>query len=336
MNLTSTLSQTGWIILGTALGFMVFAGLFLICLTAFIIFRKTLYRSPKKPRKREYSVHKFHASTEEKMAAPRKMFDEGTLWAEQFSDITDDLHIVNDNLNLYGQYINFGFDKCAVIIQGRTESLLYSYYFAEVYAKNDYNILVIDTRAHGLSDGKFVTAGVLEYRDVIKWIELVKDKYFINSFVIHGICIGAANAIYAYSEMKAKNDENSRLIKKVVLDGTYSSYFEIFSRHHKERKKPVFPFVQLIFFYLYLATGARLLKKIPLKEIANLDIPTLFIYSKEDIYCTPEKNKQLFDACSSHDKEIRIFPKGRHSHVRINQPEDYDQTIDEFLKKYQE
>ncbi|MCL2234730.1 MAG: lysophospholipase [Firmicutes bacterium] len=333
--LFSTLSQNAWIIIGSVLGFILLVGIVLIFLTAFIIFRKTLYRSPKTKRVREYSVITNMYDPDGTIQNDKiQMFEEGIEWSKQFKDKIEDVHIVNDGLNLYGQYMNLGFDKCAIVIQGRTESLLYSYYFASAYAKSGYNILVIDTRAHGLSDGKYVTAGILEYRDLIKWIKFVEEKYSIKSFVVHGICIGAANAIYAYEELKKKGGEDANLIKKIVLDGTFISYFEIFRQHHIERKKPVFPFVQLISFFLFLATGARVFKKTPLKAMPNIDIPVLFIYSKQDVYCTPEKTQQLYDACASENKELRLFPKGRHSHVRIRQPEDYDQAILDFLEKH--
>ena len=329
--LLSTFPQYAWIIIGVTLGFILLSGVFCIFLTAFIIFRKTLHRDPKQPRFREISSRKVKNSALQ--PAIQHMIDEGIIWSKQYEGKIDDLHIVNDQLNLYGQYIDLGFDKCAIIVQGRTESLLYSYYFANAYAKSGYNILVIDTRAHGLSDGKYITAGIQEHRDLVKWIKLVKEKYGMEHFVIHGICIGAAGAIYAHEALMKENNENSGLIKKLVLDGAFTSYYEIFRQHHLERKKPVFPFVHLIFFFVFMHTGARFFKFTPLKSMANIDIPTLFIFSKEDIYCTPEKTKELFDASPSKNKELRLFPKGKHSHVRINQPNEYDRVIEEFLNK---
>ena len=303
----------------------VFSGIFVIFFVAWRVFTNTMYRSPKKPRTRECS--------DESVPDHKRMFAEGIAWSERYKGITEDLHIINGRYNLYGQYVNFGYGKCAVVLQGRTESLLYSYYFAGEYAKAGHNILVIDSRAHGLSDGKFVTSGVLEYKDLIMWLELVKEKYGIEAFTVHGICMGGAGALYAYSALKK---ENKNWIKKVVFEGMYYSYYEIFRLHHIERKKPVFPFVYLVFFIAYLCTGARLFKKTPYKYIKNLDIPVLFIWSEEDFYCKKERNEALFAACPSEYKHKAYFPKGKHSHVRINQTAAYDQAIAEFLKKYNE
>ena len=307
-------------ILWSVLGLVIAGGIFMCFLVALMIFKNTLYRSGKRERSRDCVA--------DALDEQKEMFRIGTEWSAQYKDITESLHIVHDGLNLYGEYINFGYDRCAVIIQGRTESLLYSYYYAEVYAKNGYNILTIDTRAHGLSDSNFLTAGIKEHGDLIAWLELIKEKYGIKSFTTHGICIGGATSIYAYCATK-----KDMLIDKMVVDGLYTSYYEIFKNHIIERKKPVFVFVYLTFFYTFLCTGANLLKYTPFKCMKEIDAPILFIWSEQDIYCVPEKGNELFEECASKYKEKRFFPVGRHSFVRYNDSEGYDKVISEFLKK---
>jgi len=325
-------AHLGWVIGLSVAIFILLTGVSLILLTAAIVFRKTLYKKNLKPRKREFSFnapepHPPHIKDQS------KMFEEGIAWAEQHKDKIKDLHMVNDKLDLYGQYIDFGFDKCAIVLQGRTESLLYSYYFSQAYAKKGYNILVIDVRTHGLSDGKFVTAGIHESRDLIKWIKLVKEQFNIESFVVHGICIGGATGILAYDTLKKQNDPDYKLIKKLVVDGTFPTFYSIFARHHKERKKPRM-FIPIVFFYLWLCTGACMFKTTPIKAIKSVDdIPMLFMYSKEDFYVPPKNGQKLFDACPSPKKELKFFPKGRHSHVRFNNTEAYDAAIEEFLSR---
>ncbi|MCL2670948.1 MAG: alpha/beta hydrolase [Clostridiales bacterium] len=294
-------------------------GLFMILFTAWRIFVNTLYRDDKKPRSRDASPD---SSDEQK-----EMFAKGLAWAERHRDKITDLHIVNDGLNLYAQYIDLGFDKCAALIQGRTESLQYSYYYADVYAENGYNILVIDTRAHGLSDGKYITAGIQEQRDLVAWIDLIHERYGIENFTVHGICIGAATAVYAYCASREKG-----LIQKIVTDGLFISYHEIFEKHIVERNKPVFCFVHLTFFYTWLCTGARLLRETPLRRMPEIDIPILFIWSRTDFYCQPHNCEALFAACASPKKEMRLFPDGKHSHVRYCNTEEYDAAVNAFLQ----
>jgi len=66
----------------------------------------------------------------------------------------------------------------------------------------------------------------------------------------------------------------------------------------------------------------------------DMDIPILFIWSKQDTLCTKPKGEELFSACASKYKELRFFTKGRHSHVRSSQKAEYDEVIAKFLQKY--
>jgi len=310
-----------WLIVVIAVAaFFAAGGIVMLFVIPIVIFRHTMYRSPKSKRTRECT----NTKDEQQM----RMFEKGMTWAEQFKDKTEELHIVNDGLNLYGEYINFGFDKCAVILQGRTESLLYSYYFADVYAKNGYNILVVDVRAHGLSDGKYQTAGIKESDDLVLWIKLIHEKYSINDFTLHGVCVGGATAVYTYAKLK---NEGSDLVKKIVTDGMFKSYYEIFKMNFKMRGKRPFPMLYLVFFLAYIYAKARLFRETPMKYMKDIDIPILFIWSEKDIFCIKQKSEELFAACASKHKVVQFFPEGRYSHVRSSQEAEYDEAIAKFL-----
>ena len=105
-----------------------------------------------------------------------QMYKKGIQWSKDNAACKKDVHIVNDGLNLYGEYYDFGHDKVALFVPGRTDSLTYSYYYTQPYMECGYNILVIDMRAHGWSDGKYNTIGFDEHRDVIKWIEYLQKE----------------------------------------------------------------------------------------------------------------------------------------------------------------
>ena len=313
-----------WIIAGIAVAIFLAANcLIMLFLVPIVVFYNTTYRNPKKIRVRE--------CTNKKDEQQMRMFNEGVQWASRFKDKTEELSIVSDDgLKLYGEYINFGYDKCVVILPGRTESLLYSYYFADVYAKNGYNVLAVDIRAHGLSDGKFQTGGIKESDDCVLWIKLINEKYGVNDFTIHGICIGGAGAIYTYVKLKSAGSD---LVKRIVTDGVFQSYYEMYKMNFRMYKKPSFPSLQLCFFLIYAFTGTRPFKETPLKCMKDIDIPILFIWSEKDIFCLKPKCKELFEACVSERKELYFAPEGRHSHVRSTQEKEYDEAIAKFLQK---
>jgi hypothetical protein len=107
-----------WIIAGIAVAaFLAVNCLLMLILVPIAVFYNTTCRNPKKKRTRE--------CTNKKDEQQMRMFNEGVRWAGRFKDKTEELSIVSgDGLKLYGEYINFGYDKCVVILPGRTESLL--------------------------------------------------------------------------------------------------------------------------------------------------------------------------------------------------------------------
>ena len=76
-----------------------------------------------------------------------------------------------NGLKLVGEWFDYGFDKTVIILPGRRETLVYSYYYAQPYKELGINVLVIDQRAHGLSEGTYSTCGIKEADDVKLWLK---------------------------------------------------------------------------------------------------------------------------------------------------------------------
>lgn len=256
-----------------------------------------------------------------------QMFNEGIAWGDKYRAFASVEQIENDNLKLCGEYFDFGADKCAVILQGRAESLLYSYYFAEPYREMGFNILVIDTRGHGESEGYFNGCGITESRDVTAWVKHIEKKYGIHSFVLHGICIGSASVFLA-----AAKKDFPESVKALVAEGTFHSFYESFKEHLKELKKPTYPVVWQMRMICKRRFNIDVKKESPIEVADKFTLPLLLMSGKCDLYSLPEKCKTLFDKCASTTKRLVTFDKGAHSHLRINAVEKYDSTIKNFLK----
>ena len=259
-----------------------------------------------------------------------QMWNEGIAWMERNRDRITELQIENEGLKLFGQYFDFGADRCVIILPGRCESLIYSYYFAPPYEKAGFNILVIDTRCHGKSDGKYNTIGVKESGDILAWAKLMHEDFGNKEIYFHGICIGTSSGLFALS---AKN--HPRYLRGLVTEGCYVSFRETFRTHMVALKRPIFPVLQLVMMLIYRHTGTNVYKHKPITAIRKIDpeCRVLFLYGEKDIFSLPAKSRQLFAACASRDKKLVWFDKGGHSHLRINNTEKYDQAIIDFFER---
>ena len=255
-----------------------------------------------------------------------QMDGSGMDWHYANLDKKKDVHIVRDGINLYGEFYDFGSDKCAMILSGRTESLRYGYYFAQPYAKAGMSILVVDPRAHGLSDGKYNTLGFEESKDDLAWVRYLHENYGINHIVFHGICIGAAGGIFTCT-----SDECPDYIDGLVTEGMFARFGESMRNHLLKRKKLIFPILQCINFWNIFFTSHSMMRG-PLNVINQMKQPLLMLHSMEDNISPPHYAQLLYEHCGSRNKKLVWFDTGDHSMLRINHTETYDAEITEFLE----
>ena len=257
-----------------------------------------------------------------------RMFELGLEWDRQYGANKREVSITSEGYRLVGEYFDFGAKKAVIIIPGRMESLLYSYYFAEPFRKAGYNILTIDNRTHGLSEGKINSLYYREWPDLIAWSRFLHDSLGNESVVLHGICIGASGALYALASGKAPE-----YMRAMIAEGMYVSFYESLKNHMIEQKRPLYPFAWEVALLIRLISHANVVTDGPLWRIGKMTRPILMLQSEEDTFSLPEKAQLLFEKCASEEKELVYFPKGIHSRIRINNSEKYDQTIIDFLKK---
>lgn len=302
-------------VLGAAL-VTVFFILLSMVVASYCIYRATLCRTKKE---------KWGRLEEAIEPSQKDMYAEGLAWGAKNKEYMNPVHIQNKGLNLYGEYYDFGCDRCVMILSGRTESLRYGYYFAIPYSEIGFNVLVVDPRAHGESDGEFNTVGFEESTDDIAWVKFLQDEYNINTVIFHGICIGAAGGMFAITSENCPDN-----VKGIVTEGMFANFGISMKNHLIERKKPVKLTFAMIDFWMKHYTGHSM-KKGPIDVIHKLDKPLLMIHSKKDKYSTPEYAQKLFDTCPSKNKRISWHERGDHSMLRPTDTELYDSAIKSFI-----
>ena len=299
---------------------IIFLGLFLLptMVISFIIYHTLLVRNKKEKWARSASM----PEDEEYV----RLYQQAAAWGKQYAACKRDVAIENDGLHLAGEYFDFGGENAVIIIPGRMESCRYSYHYSEPYRKAGWNILAIDTRAHGDSDGKINSLGYKEYRDILAWARLLHEELGNKLVVLHGICIGSSTALFAATAADCPD-----YVAGLTVDGMYTRFYDSCKQHMILDHRPLFPFLWETMLYIRLVSGADVIWDGPYKRIRKLKKPILFIHSREDQFSLPAKAQTMFDQCPARQKTLAWFPHGGHSRVRINNPELYDQTVCKFL-----
>ncbi len=287
-----------------------------LILASYIVYIKILRRT---------SPDKWNGNPADIPESQKGMYAAGDEWHEKNVQYKKDVHIVSEGLNLYGEYYDYGARSCAIILSGRTESHVYGYFFAIPYSEAGMNVLVIDPRAHGKSDGEFNTIGFEESKDALAWAEFIHDNYGVEAIIFHGICIGSAGAIYALTNEKCPD-----YIRGMVAEGMFANFGKSMENHLRERKKPVKSICFFINIWMQHYTGHNM-KFGPIDVMPKLTKPLLMIHSRADLYSTPENAQKLYDLCPAERKAIVWFDEGAHSMLRAVHAKEYDMAIRKFL-----
>ncbi len=154
------------------------------------------------------------------------------------------------------------------------------------------NVLLVDQRAAGKSEGRVITFGVKESRDCLYWIDFAIKTFGSDiKIILTGISMGASTVIMAAENPLPKN------VIGILADCGYSSAKEMIKKTIGELKLPsrlLYPFVKLggIIFGRFNVDKAN-----PLKAIENCKVPVFFVHGKSDRFVPCQMSERVFEAC---------------------------------------
>ena len=256
-----------------------------------------------------------------------QMYNEALTWRAQYETRIREVSIVSDGFRLCGEFLDFGTRRTVILISGRAEGLDYSYYYAEPYRRSGCNILSIDIRAHGLSEGKYNGLGIKEYVDLQAWARFLCAQCHTDTVILHGICIGGAAALLAVTSQQAP-----ACIRGIVADGLYTTFSRVCRQRMKTNHRPVFPVLLQLNLLTRHYSKVDMIADGPIHHIAEVRVPILMLHSREDISSLPEMAQALYDKCGSPDKRLVWLEKGAHSHLRSCNTAEYDHAVETFVQ----
>jgi pimeloyl-ACP methyl ester carboxylesterase len=107
-----------------------------------------------------------------------------------------------DGLKLWGWYLaNPGSDKTILFVHGyRSEGPTFDFgYEIRACYEKGFNVMLIDQRAHGKSEGRYICFGVKERYDVRDWVNFIKESYAPSTLFLYGLSMGCTTVLMASS-----------------------------------------------------------------------------------------------------------------------------------------
>ena len=233
-----------------------------------------------------------------------------------------------DGLRLHATWFPQGECKKIVIcFHGYTSQGMKDYLgLSGYYLKNGYSMLLVDERAHGESEGKYIGFGCLDRIDALKWINWVLRKCGEDvEILLHGTSMGGATVLMMSSlELPAQ-------VKGIVSDCAFTSPKEVFSHVLKSMYHlPAFPVMNISNFLNKKFAGYGLDECNAAREVKKAKVPILFIHGSGDTFVPYSMCETMYENCASSKKKL-IIEGAAHAECYYKDTDAYENALTEFI-----
>jgi uncharacterized protein len=221
--------------------------------------------------------------------------------------------------------------RCAVLIHGYADAKVGAIAWAPVWHSLGFNLLVLDLRAQGESDGSVCTAGFYERHDVAQVIDNLRASRpdDARQVVLAGISLGAPVAAATALETPG--------VAAVVMESPYADFRRAATAHMDRLGAPGGPLQRAAIALAEWLTRADYDAVRPADLVARLRCPVLVIESANDPFLTPEDRLAFERAVanrSPEDGRAEIWAVANVEHLMAlsADPQAYRERLRRFLQ----
>jgi pimeloyl-ACP methyl ester carboxylesterase len=221
-------------------------------------------------------------------------------------------------------------DKTAVVIHGYGDAKVGGIAWAPLLRELGFNVLAIDLRAHGQSEGLYSTAACWERFDVTQVLDqvLAERPEATRRVVVLGVSLGAAVS----AAVAGMRDD----VSATILECPYSSYRRAIRSHAERSGMPGRMFQRAATRLAEWIARADFDSMSPVKTIGGMKCPVMVIQSGDDPLVTSEDAAQIEAAVRARPAESGpnvywAVPTARHVMAMSSFPDDYKEQVAAFL-----
>ncbi len=190
------------------------------------------------------------------------------------------------------------------------------------------NVLLIDQRACGESEGNVISFGINERKDCRLWIDYLLHRFGSDvTIILTGISMGASTVLMVGGEKLPDN------VVMILADCGFTSAKDIIHKTIRDMKLPpvlAYPFVKL---------GARLFGHFNLDECSAIEavkkcpLPVIFVHGAADDFVPCDMSRRLYEACNS-PKTFLAVPGAGHGLAYIVDSDAYFEMLCSFCNAH--
>lgn len=211
-----------------------------------------------------------------------------------------------------------------IVLHGIGDSRVGSVGFAPIFLDQGYAVLVPDSRAHGASEGRFITYGQLEKYDVIAWTDWMRST---GCHKIYGLgeSLGASVLIQAAAVQPA--------FAAIVAECAFADLRD--TAEYRVRQMLRMPELVAVLvakvvvgngmLYADLVDGLSFREVSPLRSIAAAATPILLIHGLSDLRTPPYNSEKL--ARANPRNQLWLVPRALHTGAMAAEPHEFRRRV---------
>jgi len=216
-----------------------------------------------------------------------------------------------------------------VLCHGYRNSKEFMYGYVDMFPQ--FNVLLFDFRAHGQSEGRVISVGCHEYKDVIaatNFMRQVVKPHDGNELpvILLGISMGGASAIKAASE-----DPN--ICDALIIDSTFADLTKIMVKGFTIKAGlPYYPFFPLVRWMFENTADCRINAMNSACYAKKITKPIMLIHSCNDSFISPANSLKIYESLNQAKfSKVWIGPKCRHGWLHSYYGDLYKKKVSKFL-----
>lgn len=235
----------------------------------------------------------------------------------------------HDRKRLYGRYYHTkDHAPIEIMLHGYKSSAYLDFCGGIKFAiSSNHNVLIVDQRSHGNSDGTTISFGIKERHDCLSWIQYLNERFGSETpIILSGLSMGAATVLMASNLNLPKN------VVGIVADCPYSSPKGIILKVCKDMHYPpnlMYPFIKL---GAYLFGHFNLTECDALTCIRQTKIPILIFHGDDDRFVPCDMSYALKNA-NPEQITLEIISDAGHGLCYLVGPKQYEKAMQEFFEK---
>ena len=213
--------------------------------------------------------------------------------------------------------------KCIIMFHGYSSNKSILNAEASRYRSWGYNVLMVDLRAHGKSQGTATSFGFKETEEVRKAFDFAKDQgnHYI---VLYGVSMGAVLVIKAVAEQIV-------VPEAIIADMPFGSLHDHLKARARVSGFASEPFALFTTLWIGIESGFNGFSLNVCNYAKGVACPILLQWGERDRFVTSKETESIYHCLASQKKQLVVYAEADHDSYLQSDPILWEKEVGSFL-----